>query len=80
MGTQDFFDFCSKYNIAIPNDLYRKLYGYRKIDIEKFVNEDNKHLATPDVIDLIKQIFVYDHAKRITAQEILDHKYFFEVA
>lgn len=44
------------------------------------MNEDNKHLATPDVIDLIKQIFVYDHAKRITAQEILDHKYFFEVA
>lgn len=55
------------------------MYGYKKVDLEKFITDDNKELATPDVIDLLRKIFVYDHAHRISAAEILDHKYFFEI-
>lgn len=55
------------------------MYGYKKVDLEKFITDDNKELATPDVVDLLRKIFVYDHAHRISAAEILDHKYFFEI-
>lgn len=31
----------------------------------KFINDENKHLATPDAIDLLSKMLLYDHVKNI---------------
>lgn len=54
-----------------------KLYkGKQEIPLESFVNKENQHLATSDAIDLLKQMFLYDHAERITAYEAMSHPFF----
>ncbi|CAD8145126.1 unnamed protein product [Paramecium octaurelia] len=76
LGSQDFFKFCDKYSISIPDDLHKKLQGHEKIPLETFINDENRELATPKAVDLLNKIFVYDHAFRITAEDILQHEYF----
>lgn len=61
LGSQDFFDFCTKYDVSIPPPLFKKLYGYQRQPLERFINDENRELAIPEAIDLLNKIFVYDH-------------------
>jgi casein kinase II subunit alpha len=45
-----------------------------------FVNDENRHLATPDALDLIARCLRYDHTERITAEEALEHQYFEDIS
>lgn len=41
-----------------------------------FITEDNKRLVTPDALDLLDKLLVFDHQKRLTASEAMAHPYF----
>ena len=40
------------------------------------MSEKCAELCTPEVLDLAKQMLVYDHNLRITAREALNHPFF----
>jgi casein kinase II subunit alpha len=63
---------------GIPSEpLLANVIGRRKPqDWRSFVSDENRHLATPDAIDLIDKCIRYDHMDRITAHEALEHPYF----
>lgn len=52
---------------------------HRAVKLSTFVNENNKHLATPDALDLLGKMMQYDHDVRLTAEECMKHPYFDEV-
>ncbi|CAD8120441.1 unnamed protein product [Paramecium sonneborni] len=76
LGSKDFFMFCEKYNIKIGQELQRRLEGYERKALESYINEENRELVSPEVIDLLNKIFVYDHRMRISAEEIVQHEFF----
>lgn len=47
--------------------------------LSSFINENNKHLATADALDLLGKMMQYDHDLRPTAEECMSHPYFNEV-
>lgn len=41
-----------------------------------FINDENRHLATKEALDMINQLLVYDHKSRLTAKEAMNHPFF----
>jgi casein kinase II subunit alpha len=49
---------------------------HRRQPWRKFVNDDNRHLVTPEALDLLGKLLTYDHQARPTAAEAMAHDYF----
>jgi len=45
----------------------------------KFVNSENQTLANKDALTLLNEILKYDHQKRITPKDALEHPYFYPI-
>jgi len=43
------------------------------------IKPENKHLISPEALDLLSRMLVYDHTERITPKEAMQHKYFAEI-
>jgi len=76
----------NKYNIQLEAALERVLGDHKSLKLVSFVTEGNRHLATPDALDILSKMMQYDHVmifliqdKRPTAIECMNHPYFDEV-
>lgn len=47
---------------------------------ENFIHSENRHLVSPEVLDLLDKLLRYDHQQRLTAKEAMEHPYFCESA
>ena len=74
LGSDEFLKFHLRYGLKVPDDFNSK--GLKKKDFNIFVNEYNKHLATPEAIDLAKKMLKFDPNSRLTAKEALEHPFF----
>lgn len=63
LGTQQLYLYVNKYNIQLEAALQRILGDHKAQKLTSFINESNKHLATPDAIDLLSKMMQYDHVK-----------------
>jgi len=76
LGYQNFLKYVNKYHIDTSKlDVYY-LKKKTKKPFTDFINKENKHLCSNEALDLLKRMLIYDHGKRITAREALDHPYF----
>lgn len=79
LGSQALGEYLFKYRIVIDS-LFEQKIGYKdKISFNDFVTVDNSELATPDAIDLISKLLVYDHIDRLLPLEAMEHHYFSDV-
>lgn len=76
LGTPELYVYMKKYNILLPTAYNEILGDHNRKPWEKFVNPDNKHLISEEVIDLLDKMLVYDHAERITPHAALEHSFF----
>ena len=78
LGTDDLHAYVEKYRIHLDPAYHQLLTGCRPHAKSwmKFVTEDNKHLVSEEVVDLIDNCLRYDHQTRLTAQEAMAHPYF----
>jgi casein kinase II subunit alpha len=63
--------YIQKYNIKIDSNVEQALGKHNRKPWPKFINDENKHLATPDAIDLLSKMLLYDHNLRITPKEAM---------
>lgn len=80
LGVPDLLNYCQKYGIQLSRE-YDKLVqaNFPRKQWTDFVNKDNEGLSNDETtVDLINSLLVYDHQKRLTAQEALDHPFFKE--
>ena len=49
---------------------------YQKIPFTAFVNDDNKHMCSPEALDLLSKMLQYDKNERINCKEAMAHPYF----
>lgn len=60
LGTDELFTYLENYHIELDNN-FSILGKHNKKNFAKFINNENKHLAKNDAIDLLSKMLVYDH-------------------
>jgi casein kinase II subunit alpha len=76
LGSEDFYDYLSKFNINIDSRLERQIEKFTKKPWSKFITQENKHLVNSEAFDLLSKLLVYNHHYRLLPREIMDHSYF----
>lgn len=76
LGTKDLMSYVNKYGIKLSEDYDSILGDYTRKPWSSFINNDNQHLISNEVIDLIDKLLTYDHQLRPTASEALAHPFF----
>jgi len=76
LGTDGLFAYLDKYNLELSPHFDDILGRHSRKAWSKFVTSENQHLVNPDVLDLIDNLLVYDHAQRILPKEAMSHPYF----
>jgi len=79
LGTEDLIKYTNRFKNWMNLDILNYVGNYEKVPFEKFINEKNAHLVDSLLIDLLESMLVYDHTRRITAAEALEHPYFDDV-
>jgi casein kinase II subunit alpha len=63
LGTDDLEAYVQKYGITIPKDTLKVLRPCKKVPWESFVNSGNEELCTPEALDLLSKLMLYDHVE-----------------
>lgn len=74
LGSDQFLKFHLNYGISLPDKQSFK--GSFRKGFEDFVDEGNKHLASGDLLELVKGMLRFDPDERITAREALESNFF----
>jgi casein kinase II subunit alpha len=76
LGSEELYRYADKYGVEVDPALVQAV-GYRpRQPWRKFVTDDNRHLVTPEALDLLSKLLTYDHQLRPTAAEAMAHEYF----
>lgn len=75
LGTQSLNEYLDRYQLTL-SDEYEDLGYYNRRPWERFVNDNNRHLVSPEFLDFIDKLLRYDHQERLTAKEAMAHPYF----
>ena len=75
LGTVPFLENLEKYSIPLDERYEDLRHNYNTKSWQKFVSPDSK-LATPEALDLLSKILVYDHQARLLPSEAMQHSYF----
>lgn len=65
LGTEELYEYVNKYKIPLEIQLERILGSYKSVKLSSLVNSKNKHLASPEAINLLEKMMVYDHVDKI---------------
>ena len=76
LGTDKLYAYLEKYGLKLGPKYAGLIYKMSETPWSAFVNAANDDLATPEAIDLISKMLVYDKSERILAKEALEHPYF----
>jgi casein kinase II subunit alpha len=76
MGTEDLKALLVKYDLQLDPKYNEYLGRYKRKRWDSFINNENKHFCTPDAMDLLKKMLVYDHMERICPKDAMEHPYF----
>jgi casein kinase II subunit alpha len=77
LGTEDLYKYLETYNLKLSHhfDGLLSKKKYPKKSLKSFVTKENADLATPDAIDFLEKLLIYDHQNRMTAKEAMNHPY-----
>lgn len=76
LGTKDLMSYVNKYGIKLSSDYDNILGNYARKPWLNFINRENQHLISDEVIDLTDKLLTYDHQLRPTAKEAMEHPFF----
>ena len=78
LGEDDLMEYVNKYNLKIPKEARKLMKGYEfeKVPWNNFINNRNKHMVSPEALDLLSKMLLYDKNLRIKCKEAMAHSYF----
>jgi len=76
LGTSKLFAFLKKYGLELDPAMAASVQRHSRRPWENFVSLQNLHLASPEALDLIDKMLVYDPACRLSAKDAMAHPYF----
>uniref|UniRef100_A0A8C4UUF0 non-specific serine/threonine protein kinase n=1 Tax=Falco tinnunculus TaxID=100819 RepID=A0A8C4UUF0_FALTI len=78
LGTDELYGYLKKYHIELDPHFNDILGQHSRKRWENFIHSENRHLVSPEVLDLLDKLLRYDHQQRLTAKEAMEHPYFCE--
>jgi casein kinase II subunit alpha len=66
LGTPALEEYLNKYKLKLDPEFDTLLGTYDKKPFEAYINDQNKHLCTPEALDLLKKLLVFDHQVHTT--------------
>jgi len=79
LGTNDLIKYLEKYDLTLDSHFDGIMGRYTKKSWRRFVTDENRALVSDAAIDLLDKMLQYDHQKRPTCKEAMQHAYFFDV-
>jgi casein kinase II subunit alpha len=76
LGTENLLKYVNKYGLKLSLEYDGILGNYPRKSWKAFINKDNQHLISDEVLDLIDKLLTYDHQLRPTAQQTMAHPFF----
>lgn len=76
LGTEKLQEYLRTYKLTIPSEASRLISSTEALNWEVFINEKNKDRISPEGLDLLGKMLVYDKNKRITPTEAMKHPFF----
>merc|ERR1719321_2024593 len=76
LGSEGLFAYLDKYTLELDPHFDDVLGRHSHKPWTKFVTSETQHLVSPEVMDLIDRMLVYDHAARVLPKEAMLHPYF----
>ncbi|XP_026190771.1 casein kinase II subunit alpha-2 [Cyclospora cayetanensis] len=76
LGTDGLYAYLEKYDLELEKNFAQLVGKHTKKHWGRFITPENQHLATPEAVDLIDQMLVYDHQMRILPRDAMLHPYF----
>lgn len=76
LGTPDLYEYVEKYGLELDVNFKSLIGTHMRKPWDKFVTDENRHLATSDALDLLNGMLVYDHQERETAKRAMAHPFF----
>lgn len=76
LGTDALGSYLQKYKLKLHSYFDETLTKTPRKEWSAFQTEENKHLCSPEAFDLLDKLLVFDHQKRLTAEEAMAHPYF----
>lgn len=76
LGTKDLLNYVNKYGIKLSDEYDSILGNYPRKPWSQFINSDNQHLISEEIVDFIDKLLTYDHQLRPTAKEAMDDPFF----
>ncbi|XP_049622937.1 casein kinase II subunit alpha-like [Suncus etruscus] len=80
LGTTRFYEYIRKYKIKLDVQLKKTVGRHPRVDWHTFVRNENKHLFSPEALDLLDKLLQYDPQSRLTAIEAMEHPFFKQFA
>ncbi|KAL3283754.1 hypothetical protein HHI36_017924 [Cryptolaemus montrouzieri] len=76
LGTAELFAYLEKYNISLDEKFMDILGHHSRKNWQRYVTTENEYLISDAAISFLEAMLKFDHMKRITAREALEHQYF----
>uniref|UniRef100_A0A7N5JAZ0 Casein kinase II subunit alpha n=1 Tax=Ailuropoda melanoleuca TaxID=9646 RepID=A0A7N5JAZ0_AILME len=76
LGTDELYGYLKKYHIDLDPHFNDILGQHSRKRWENFIHSENRHLVSPEALDLLDKLLRYDHQQRLTAKEAMEHPYF----
>lgn len=76
LGTDSLFEYLEKYGIDLDPHFDDLLGKFPRKPWNKFISGENQHLVSPESMDLLDKMLLYDHHARILPKEAMPHPYF----
>lgn len=75
-GTASLFNYLKRYKIELDKEVISLITYEDRKDLRLYISRDSQEFVTPDALDLLGKLLVFDHTDRILAAEALSHPYF----
>ncbi len=76
LGIDDFTKYIEKYNITLGSEYDNLDPNITKKSWQRFVTPANSQFCSKEALDFVDKLLRYDHQKRLTAKEAMQHPYF----
>ena len=76
LGTEELFAYLDTYDLELDPHFDGILGRHNKKPWQKFITPENQHLVSEEAISFLGSLLKFDHQKRLTAQEAMNHPYF----
>lgn len=76
LGTDKFLAYLAKYNLNLDSKMKSRIEKWPQKPWGSFINKENQNLCSPEALDLLDKMLLYDRSERITPRDALNHDYF----